>query len=172
MKKEIELKDIAGYLAYNVKIQRKYKGNITETQYSDIETLKLDDVLYYFGDKCSEFNSIKLVLHPISDLTKEIEVNGERIVPIVELAKLFYKNVLSYIKVKTYSDFCDVMGMLTVKCYEEDDKYSCGSYFIHTDSYINKNEYRVIQKLLSWHFDINGLIEKGLAIDINTLKQN
>ena len=29
--------------------------------------------------------------------------------------------------------------------------------------------YSTIQKLLEWHFDIFGLIEKGLAIDINTL---
>lgn len=29
--------------------------------------------------------------------------------------------------------------------------------------------YIVIQKLLEWHFDVFGLIEKGLAIDINTL---
>ena len=30
--------------------------------------------------------------------------------------------------------------------------------------------YRTIEKLYEWHFDIHGLIEKGLAIDINTLK--
>jgi len=27
------------------------------------------------------------------------------------------------------------------------------------------------EKLISWHFDVFGLIEKGLAIDINTLKE-
>ena len=26
------------------------------------------------------------------------------------------------------------------------------------------------EKLVSWHFDVFGLIEKGLAIDINTIK--
>jgi hypothetical protein len=30
--------------------------------------------------------------------------------------------------------------------------------------------HRVITKLQEWHFDVFGLIEKGLAIDINTLK--
>lgn len=29
--------------------------------------------------------------------------------------------------------------------------------------------YDVIQRLFEWHFDVFGLIEKGLAIDINTL---
>ncbi len=31
--------------------------------------------------------------------------------------------------------------------------------------------YEVMEKLLSWHFDVFSLIEKGLAIDINTLTQ-
>ena len=30
-------------------------------------------------------------------------------------------------------------------------------------------KYGIIERLLEWHFDIFGLIEKGLAIDINTL---
>lgn len=29
--------------------------------------------------------------------------------------------------------------------------------------------YYIIQQLLGWRFDIDGLIDKGLAIDINTL---
>lgn len=31
--------------------------------------------------------------------------------------------------------------------------------------------YTIVQKLIEWHFDVFGLIEKGLAIDINTLEQ-
>ena len=38
-------------------------------------------------------------------------------------------------------------------------------YKIHTFNLL----YRVIVKLYKWHFDIHGLIEKGEAIDINTL---
>ena len=33
-------------------------------------------------------------------------------------------------------------------------------------SYIN---YGIVEKFIEWHFDIFGLIEQGLAIDINTL---
>lgn len=40
-----------------------------------------------------------------------------------------------------------------------------------TDVTINQMPYAVVQKILSWHFDIFGLIEKGLAIDINTIKK-
>ena len=30
-------------------------------------------------------------------------------------------------------------------------------------------DYSTVQKMLEWHFDVFGLIEKGLAIDINTI---
>lgn len=36
-------------------------------------------------------------------------------------------------------------------------------------SNVAKWSYRVIEKLYEWHFDIHGLIEKGLAIEINTI---
>lgn len=75
----------------------------------------------------NEFGS-KLILRPLSDLTKEIEVNGEKFVP----RSKFFGNPLDYI--------------------------------------ITKNSYEVVQQLISWHFDIFGLIDAGLAIDINTLK--
>jgi hypothetical protein len=32
------------------------------------------------------------------------------------------------------------------------------------------NKHQDVQKLFEWHFDVFGLISKGLAIDINTLK--
>ena len=32
--------------------------------------------------------------------------------------------------------------------------------------------YGLVSKLIEWHFDVFGLIEKGLAIDINTLPQS
>jgi len=31
--------------------------------------------------------------------------------------------------------------------------------------------YHVVRKLLEWHFDIFGLIDAGLAVDVNTLKK-
>lgn len=35
---------------------------------------------------------------------------------------------------------------------------------------INNFPHRVITQMIKWHFDVFGLIPKGLAIDINTLK--
>ena len=41
---------------------------------------------------------------------------------------------------------------------------------VYTNSeLIFKQKYWIAQKLFEWHFDVFGLIEAGLAIDINTL---
>lgn len=42
---------------------------------------------------------------------------------------------------------------------------------VNTPEYLQGCCYSYVQKLLSEHFDVFGLIEKGLAIDINTLNK-
>ena len=82
------------------------------------------------------------ILHPLSDLTKEIEHKGDRFKPIESI---------------TYP--------YTEKW--EQSFYEAWKLDISTGylSYQNWN------KLVSWHFDVFGLIEQGLALDINKLKQ-
>lgn len=84
----------------------------------------------------------KLVLRPLSDLTKEIDVNGEKFVPIHFLVKIGYEN-----RNKVDFDF-----------YSK--KYDYHALVSNLDIYF---------KLLEWHFDVFSLIEQGLAVDINTL---
>jgi hypothetical protein len=48
-----------------------------------------------------------------------------------------------------------------------------GLFHFTLDGWTTWEEYQeVISKLFEWHFDVFGLIEKGLAIDINTLSNN
>lgn len=47
------------------------------------------------------------------------------------------------------------------------DEYSIDYYINHTE----RLPYEIVQKLFEWHFDVSRLIEKGLAIDINTLNK-
>lgn len=80
----------------------------------------------------------KIVKHPLSDLTKEIEVNGEKFVPIEKISiHLFDIDTRNYI----------------------------------LDGHTNAMPFWVIKMLLEWHFDIYGLIENDLAIDINALEK-
>lgn len=138
-------------------------------------------------------NEIKPILRPPSDLTKEIEYKGERFVPIIELYRLsneyYYRDELDYdfidswgakgniLKVfhdrskDEYTEF--VFGNLS---FRKDRTHSKGSFVFgmdlpHTIRVRKKihNPYLLFQKLHEWHFDIHNWIDKGLAIDINTI---
>lgn len=121
---KLELKHLAGYLPYGLKYKDIPKGfdGIREL---DIQTFNW----------CLENG--KPILHPLSDLTKEIEINGEKFVPVVEIMKI--------------KDNGDWLGVQHKK--------------------IEENPFYVVKKLQEWHFDIDDLIGKKLAIDINTLEK-
>lgn len=115
----------------------------------------------------------KLVLLNLSDLTKEIEVNGEKFVPIIELFQIAFggsytnKDVLiKYDDSKIYistsiSKLCFYPKIKGFEFFEMD--------FDGDDCSPALNQLTLFEKLYEWHFDIHGLIENGLAIDINTL---
>jgi len=149
---KLELKHLAGYLPYGLEVA--IMGELKEPDSHEpiiFELVGLDTnyVEYHeIGRSVTEqavFSDCFPILRPLSDLTKEIEVNGEKFVPIVELA--FTSNLSMY-------QFID--GLFYSNNY--------GKYLK-----IKEMPYVVIEKLYEWHFDIHGLIEKSLAIDKKTL---
>ena len=98
----------------------------------------------YFYDK---FNNENLpICRPLSDLTKPIEHNGEKLVPIVELAKMRSSIVENVIP----------MAFEAIK----------------RDIKSKRLPFDMVLKLIEWKFDIANLIETGEAIDVNTLETN
>ena len=94
----------------------------------------------------------KPILRQLSDLTKPIEHNGEKFMPIDNIEGLFIEGTEDLIN-------------QSIEAIE---------YFIE-NNFFSRMEYLpfiLIQKLIEWHFDIAGLIEKGEAIDVNTLTEN
>ena len=136
MKNELELKHIAGYLPYGLKIyEQRYSLTYNVVGYLENEIYckdKNNDVFSFVP----ELGVDKLILRPLSDLTKEITHNGETFVPIEKYTH-------------------DIQVELST-CLRDDTYYELLPYF-------------VIQKLYEWHFDIHNLIEKNLAIDLNTI---
>lgn len=139
----LELKHLAPYLPYGL-----------ECYFSRNTTYKLtalgkdsDDInkaFFHFSKQYTvwyQLNDFKPILRPLSDLTKEIEHNGENFVPVQWLRDKFY----------TLS--------LDRQCFR----------IIEDERWINSCDYLLIKYLLEWHFDVFGLIESGLAIDKNTL---
>ena len=96
-------------------------------------------------------DKLKPILHPLSDLTKEIEHNGEVFTPYIELLRISYFNV---------------DDMTQDELYDYKDAYS----EINVDAVLMPFSDGL--KLIEWHFDIAGLIDKGEAIDVNTLDEN
>ncbi len=91
-----------------------------------------------------ESGNVRLHLRPLSDLENEIEFNGEKFVPIEYLEDMYY----------------------TLDLHKQCKR------ILEDSNWINHCDYLLIQDLLEWHFDIFGLIDSGLAIDISSLKDS
>jgi hypothetical protein len=150
---KLELKHLAPYLPYGLKI------HLFGTYEKDICTLSgIDENFELQLKECGEWyiehDSMKPILRPLSGLTKEIEVNGEKFVPNDILNKRFRP-----------------MSMDLVPYRWLDGDFELD---IQTENYsqtINLFDgFLIVQQLFEWHFDVFGLIENNLAIDINTIE--
>ena len=153
---KLELKHLAPYLPYGLNCYGQ--GEVVEgTEYDENPIPKLLTIIgmdsnwiTVDGIRKTVDESIMIedcipILRPLSDLTKEIEVNGEKFVPIEWLSKKYICFKIKWIEED--------------KLFEINGELGSASYlpnFIH-------------RRLIEWHFDVFGLIEKNLAIDINPL---
>lgn len=124
----LELKHIAPYLPYGLTAQFTTKDSVGKHQVYEMKASNIEYVAH----------SCKPILRPLSDLTKEIEHNGERLVPL---------NKMGWSENK-HKTFFEIFG-----------------------NRITDIPYSDIEFLFSLHFDVFGLIEKGLAININDLNK-
>ena len=147
---KLDIKHIAPYLPYGVNCRYKYlssdkytKAKLTGVTLREVETTYkrkrrgcVGDLIGFEGNNNIQDLKFKLELRPLSSLTKEIEHNGEKFVPMERIKEsqrhLFFRNDI--------------------------------------DAPLDGLQFSEIQKLFSWHFDVFGLIEQGLAIDLNTVK--
>lgn len=109
----------------------------------DFETGEYSGVLRITDRHSVDFENgdIILCLLPLNCLTKEIEHIGEKFVPIERL--------LEYV----HSDF------------KESLRSDIANWRLKWDTL----PYWVIQRLFEWHFDVFGLINDNLAIDLNKI---
>jgi hypothetical protein len=164
----MKLQEIAGYLPYGFKM----KSRTFSRRMPDVIELTIHNLPHLLT-----LNRLP-VLRPLSDLTKPITVNGEEFVPIEVIGKLFvesgeFEDGLFGWNIPTggddYQDYYfniaiknDVLHLETWGG-KPNEKYA---YVLESHAI----EYTVYNQLIKWHFDLHGLIEKGKAIDINTLK--
>ena len=157
---KLELKHLAPYLPY--KLQLRYCNDDLIYELTSLsKPYKTNNKLFLTGEykpvgasykKIRSFinsddNEFKPILRNLSDLTKKIEVNGKKFVPMDEFWQMFGGGYNESAQETFIEDFlCEIK--LNVM----------------------NQSFGVIQKLHEWHFDTQNLIENNLAVDINTLK--
>ena len=132
---KLELKHLAPYLPYGLKIKGNTYGEIKTLYGIKGESVFIDTLTTPYP--WADFSDIKPILRSLSDLKKEIRHKDVDFIPVEFLIKEGFNVSDEWIE----SGFIDII----------------------------RSDYEFIQLLLEWHFDIHGLIENGLAIDINTL---
>jgi hypothetical protein len=173
---KLELKHLAPYLPYGLKVSKDDWG----------KTFKMDSdgtTLNCVGIDFVIFKQAKPILRPLSDLTKEIEHNGKKFIPIIAIAKM--DTECSDIEFEI-NEFGNCLGRLNsgviivfeivdeIPFIKEIHNNILGQFSgndwddMHLSS-ILPSEIR--EKLLEFNFDVFNLIPAGLAIDINTIEK-
>lgn len=144
--KELTLEILAPYLPYSIlgtDNSKDYYSLDLMSVYNQDEKYQKRNISYWL------IYHIKPFLRPISDLNKEINHNGQTFIP---------RN-----------------GIVNLMLALEPESFDCvESGHIWFDTIVFNNgikslPYSCMMKLYKWHFDIHDLINKGLAVDFNTL---
>jgi hypothetical protein len=137
---KLTIRELAPYLPYKLQMIFDGKGGrvIELTGITDQGKHGLT-ITNGHGGMWLESCGFEPLLFPLSNLTKEIEVNGERFVPI------------------DYNAFKK----------SKQDIIEFQNKFLHYKAL----KYGIMERLLEWHFDVFGLIERGLAIDKTTINR-
>lgn len=135
---KLELKHLAPYLPYGLKIQGTTHGEIAELSCCTETSVNITSRTFQYGMWADIFE-VKPILRPLSDLTRE--------------------------------DLIEDLGTETSCLDWTTSEREHWIKFYSREHWINNLPYLIYSHLLKHHFDVFGLIEAELAIDINTLNK-
>jgi hypothetical protein len=169
--KQLESKDIYGYLPYGLKFEVFQNSNyigIEETR--GVYLRKSEKSLTIWCDGIG-YNSnhfqFKPILRPLSGLYKTITHNREKIIPIVKLAKMEYDCEW---KIRKIDGFMFAIYDFWKFHYSEFER--AFRFKKYNRDLLVINQHQLFDYLYELKIDYRGLIESGLAIDANTLETN
>jgi hypothetical protein len=150
--KKLTLSQIAPYLPYKLNILLEI--SMEESDSFEMTLENIEGVLEY---------QRKPLLRPLSGLTEVIEIEGKKFNPLSELFKIKYPIENSLLN---FSKFEISQKPFSITAFYENANH----FNLEINTLDLRNEpYWIIQKLIEWHFDVFDLIEKGLAMDLNTV---
>lgn len=166
MKQKLQLKEIVGYLPYELIIANKsLKGEIINTYTMGVNAGEDSILNVLFG-----VNQIP-ILFPISSLAEFREDLG--FIPMVELAKIANLDITKYVISKTnnaYDIRCNIENEEDSDTHEVlgfDLANGFGHHYRLSQMWtIISNQFELWEKLYEWKIDVHNLIEKGLAIEV------
>lgn len=148
---KIEEKHICSYLPYKPKVLDTKGGRQHTLIPFKRNYERIDDKMPLKEFMGYEHKNYKILLHPLEMITKEIEHNGEKFVPIERLYNTGL-NVIKFFEDRRY--YLMAIG---------DNPNAPVIYEVEKD--LKNEKYWKLQKLFEWNIDVFNLIPKGLAID-------
>ena len=147
---ELTVEHLTPYLPYELKVEGQTRKEI-------FELCGLDGTIALLvGCGRVDLFDIKPILRPLSDINKELFINGNfGFIPAKRIANE-YIHKSNWGKNEIGIGILDKEGKMINLCFIGNE-------------IVGECPYMVYQKLCEWHFDIFDLIGKGLAVDINTL---
>jgi len=137
---KLELKYVTGYLPYGLngiceeRILMESGGFIPAR--CSLSIMNIGDLILE-----RKLHLVKPILRPLSDLIKEIDIDGDKFVPFGRIEQCL-----------TYKDGAVLLDM----------------HGWHKIDLVS-SPLEIINQLYAWHFDLHDLIENDLAVEINTL---
>jgi hypothetical protein len=173
MKRELELKDIAGNFPYELYLSDEdfKQGEVYKMLGYEFDTTLAKIEMKNSGNEdWWNLSNFKPILRPKSDLYKPIIHNGEEIVPIVELARIAFPD--EEWRLNPYEEEA-VCGRENFYYYEAESAFlSVFTVNGHIVSNRIKNQYQLFDYLHELKIDYRGLIDAGLAVSVYDLSEN
>ena len=177
MERKLELKEIAVYFPYKLKIICSItKAHTLFGYYKTFNQQWEEWAVVNNPDEKSQtsdilFDDITPILRPLSDLYLQITHNRKEIVPLIECAKIVHPLNNWIIE---QDDDCNDNYSCFCGCFEFLFNHRSMSFLMwNGDDYIPVGkQYQLFDYLHELKIDYRGLIDVGLAIDANTLENN
>ncbi len=171
---KLEIKHLAPYLPYGVRIKTQEQGEFIIKEVDGVYKQYKDGAFKLYWEENLGTTQIsgylKLVLRPLTSLCDPLP-NGE--IPAIELAKLnlAHKPTRNYLLVDNDGNAVIEYRIITKPFGKVLKVTNADSWIVYAPfSKMENLAYFQMEYLFKNHFDVFGLIEKGLAIDKNTIE--
>lgn len=160
MKDEIKIHEINSYVPYRLEASVKGKDITVRDLFLEYDKWNAQSS----EGQSYPIEQLRPKLRPMSELEFPMKHNGIEITPLIELLQFggMHYSSISVVKNRVYGKWDDNLA------YGKDEMWyleSHNGFYKKSDGMVSfvSNQLDLFQKLFEWHFDVYGLIARGLA---------